>query len=90
MKNEPSFTELFGSCLSFSFSIFKKLSVSPNFFICNHNFYNLRIHIIRSESRLLRQIRFSFIMITKCILDKREKAEKDNFGVFRVKRSCGF
>lgn len=83
MKNEPSFTKLFASCLSFNFCIFNKSSISPNFFLCNQNFYNLRIPIIRSESRLLRQIKFSFIMILDCILDRRERARKENLMVLR-------
>lgn len=83
MKNEPAFTELFGSCLSFSFCIFNKLSISPNFFICNSNFYKLRIHIVRIEPGLLRQIKSGFIMITECILERRGRAGKDNLRVFR-------
>lgn len=41
------------------------------------------IPIIRNESRLLRQIKFSFIMITDCILDRRERARKENLMVLR-------
>lgn len=68
---------------SFSFCIYNKLSISPIFFICNSNFYKLRIHMDTSESGLLRQIKLGFIMITDCILERRGGAGKDNLRVFR-------
>lgn len=68
--------------------IFQLLSIQQiiyfsHFFICNSNFYKLRIHMDTSESGLLRQTKLGFIIITDCILERRGGAGKDNLRVFR-------